>query len=147
MYVCWRYQFWTGVRVAQWVRSLDLTTHTSLSPIWCGLASGFVNYKKCALDLQSQVIKFTSCLSMVGGSLQVLRLPPPLKLDAWYSWNIVESGVKTPKIKIELILNCYDGVVFFCFLILIHSIKNRESIRDATAELQVKISWSCFINK
>ena len=26
-------------------------------------------------------------------------------------------------------------------------IKNRESIRDATAELQVKIIWSCFINK
>ena len=24
---------------------------------------------------------------------------------------------------------------------------NRESIRDATAELQVKIIWSCFINK
>ena len=23
--------------------------------------------------------------------------------------------------------------------------KNRESIRDATAELQVKIIWSCFI--
>ena len=23
---------------------------------------------------------------------------------------------------------------------------NRESIRDATAELQVKIIWSCFIN-
>jgi hypothetical protein len=26
-------------------------------------------------------------------------------------------------------------------------LKNRESIRDATAELQVKMSWSCFINK
>ena len=25
--------------------------------------------------------------------------------------------------------------------------KNRESIRDATAELQVMIIWSCFINK
>ena len=25
--------------------------------------------------------------------------------------------------------------------------KNRESIRDSTAELQVKIIWSCFINK
>ena len=28
------------------------------------------------------MIKFTSCLPMVGGSLQVLRLPPPLKLVA-----------------------------------------------------------------
>ena len=36
----------TGAQVAQWVRSLDLTTHTSLSPIRHGFAPGFVNYKK-----------------------------------------------------------------------------------------------------
>ena len=36
--------------------------------------------KKGALD--SQVIKFTSCLPMVGGSLWVLQLLPPLKLVA-----------------------------------------------------------------
>ena len=48
-----------------------LTTHTSLSPIRRGFASGFVNYKKGALDSQPQVIKFTSCLPMVGGSLQL----------------------------------------------------------------------------
>ena len=36
----------TGAQVAQWVRSLDLTTHTSLSPIRRGSAPGFVNYKK-----------------------------------------------------------------------------------------------------
>ena len=71
-----------GVRVAQCVRSLDLTTQSSLSPIWRGFAPGFVNYKKGALDSQLQVIKFTSCLSMVGGSLRVLRLLPPLKLVA-----------------------------------------------------------------
>jgi hypothetical protein len=41
--------------------------------------AGFVNYKKGALDSQPQVIKFTSCLPMVGGSLRVLRLLPPLK--------------------------------------------------------------------
>ena len=35
-----------GARVAQWVRSLDLTAHTSLSPIQRGFAPGFVNYKK-----------------------------------------------------------------------------------------------------
>ena len=93
----------TGAQVAQWVRSLDLTTHTSLSPIQRGFVPGFVNYKKkSALDSQPQVIKFTSCLPMVGGSL---RLPPPLKLVAMihvYSWNIVESGIKTPKIKTHL---------------------------------------------
>ena len=33
-------------RVAQWVRSLDLTIHTSLSPIRRVLAPGFVNYTK-----------------------------------------------------------------------------------------------------
>jgi hypothetical protein len=71
-----------GARVAQWVRSLDLTAHTRLSPIRRGFASSFVNYKKGVLDLQPQVIKFTSCLSRVGSSLQVLRLPPPLKLVA-----------------------------------------------------------------
>jgi len=35
--------------------------------------------KKGALDLQPQVIKFTSCMSRVGGSLW---LPPSLKLVA-----------------------------------------------------------------
>jgi len=59
-----------------------LTTHTSLSPIRRGFAPGFVNYKKGALDSQSQVIKFTSCLPMVGGSLRVFRLLPLLKLVA-----------------------------------------------------------------
>jgi hypothetical protein len=39
-------------------------------------------YKKGALDSQPKVIKFTRCLPMVGGSLRVLRLLPPLKLVA-----------------------------------------------------------------
>ena len=51
----------------------DSTLRTQLS---------FVNYKKGALDSQPQMIKFTSCLPTVGGSLRVLRLPPPLKLVA-----------------------------------------------------------------
>ena len=34
-----------GSRVDQWVRSLDLATHTSLSPIRRGFAPRFVNYK------------------------------------------------------------------------------------------------------
>ena len=44
-----------------------------------GFAPSCVNYKKGALDSQSQVIKLTSCLSSVGGSLRVLGLHPPLK--------------------------------------------------------------------
>jgi len=59
-----------------------LTTHTSLSPIRRGFEPGFVNYKKGTLDSQPQVIKFTSCLPMVGDSLRVLQLLPPLKLVA-----------------------------------------------------------------
>ena len=51
-----------------------------LSPIRRGFAPGFVNYKKGALDSQPQVIKFTRCLFMVGGSLRILRLLPPLKI-------------------------------------------------------------------
>ena len=34
-----------------------------------GFAPGFIDYKKGALDSQPQVIKLTSCLPMVGGSL------------------------------------------------------------------------------
>jgi hypothetical protein len=64
-----------------WLNELgSWITHTNLSPIRRGFAPGFVNYKKGALD--SQVIQFTSCLPMVGGSLRVLRLLPPLKLVA-----------------------------------------------------------------
>ena len=70
-------------RVAQCVRYLDyLTTHTSLSPMRRGFAPVFVNCNKGALDSQPQVIKLTSCLPMVSGSLRVFRLLPPLKLVA-----------------------------------------------------------------
>ena len=57
-----------------------LRTHISLSPIRHGFAPGFVNYKKGALDSQPQVIKLTSYLPMVDGSLWELRLLPQLKL-------------------------------------------------------------------
>ena len=57
-------------------------THTILSLIQRGFAPSFVNYKNGALDPQPQVIMFTSCLPMVGGSLWILRLFPPLKLVA-----------------------------------------------------------------
>jgi hypothetical protein len=45
-------------------------------------APGFANYKKGTLDSQPLVIKFTSCLPRVGGSLRLLRFHPPLKLVA-----------------------------------------------------------------
>ena len=49
-----------------------------LSPILCGFVPGFVSCKNGALDSHPQVIKFTIYLPMVGGSLRVLRLPPPI---------------------------------------------------------------------
>ena len=52
--------------------------HTNLQKF----ARGFINYKKGALDSQLQVIKLTSWLPMVGGSLRILRLLPTLKLVA-----------------------------------------------------------------
>jgi len=64
---------------------VDLISQIAKGPgwlIWRGFSAGFVHYKKGVLDLQPQVIKFTSCLPMVGGSLRVLRLLPPLKLVA-----------------------------------------------------------------
>ena len=47
----------------------ELPIRRGFVPGWC-------------IRLAAQVIKFTSCLPMVGGSLRVLRLPPPLKLVA-----------------------------------------------------------------
>ena len=49
--ISWRlprtsYIYMRGTRVAQWVRLLDLTAHTSLSPIRRGFMPSFVNYKK-----------------------------------------------------------------------------------------------------
>jgi hypothetical protein len=41
----WKYYLKWGAWVAQWVRSLDLTTHTSLSPIRRGFKPDFVHYK------------------------------------------------------------------------------------------------------
>jgi len=41
----------TGAWVAQWVKLLDLTTHTSLSPILSGFSPGFENYKKVCTRL------------------------------------------------------------------------------------------------
>ena len=44
--------------------------------------------------MQHYVIKFVSDLWQVGGFLQVLRSPLPIKPTPQYSWNIVESCIK-----------------------------------------------------
>ena len=83
----------------QRVRSLDIIVHTSLSPIQRGFAPSFVNYKKGALDSRPQVIKLTSCLSMVGCSLRVLWLSEPLKTGCHDIAEILLNG----ELKTQLI--------------------------------------------
>jgi hypothetical protein len=57
-------------RVAQWVRQLDyLTTHTSLSPIRCGFAPGFVYCK-------------IGCTRLTAASIKVYQL---LAHGRWFS--------------------------------------------------------------
>jgi hypothetical protein len=90
-----------------------LTTHTSLSPILRGFVPGFVNCKKGALDSQPQVIKFTCCLPMVGGSHRVLRLLPPLKLVANDTAEILLKVALNTKIK----SNLYDTKRLLVFII------------------------------
>ena len=77
-------------QVAQWVRSLDyLTTHTSLSPIRCGFAFGFVNYKK-------------GCTRLVAASDKVYQL---LDHDRWLSPGTpASSTTKTGRHDIAEIL-------------------------------------------
>jgi hypothetical protein len=85
-----------SLMVAQWVRSLYLTAHTSLSAIRRGFAPSFVNCKK-------------GCTRLAVASDKVYWL---LAQGRWFSpgtpassttktghWNIAESGVNTPKIK------------------------------------------------
>jgi hypothetical protein len=66
-------------KVATEPRILNDLIFWCLTPLSAIFQLYFVNNKKGALDSQPQMIKRTSCLPMVGGSL---RLLPPLKLVA-----------------------------------------------------------------
>jgi hypothetical protein len=78
-----------GARVAQWVRSLDLTTHTSLSPIRHGFAPSFVNYKK-------------GCTRLAAASDKVYQL---LAHGQWFSPGTpASSTTKTGSLDIAEIL-------------------------------------------
>ena len=66
--------------MAQWVRSLNLTAHTSLSPIRRGFAPSFVNYKK-------------GCTRLAAASDQVYQL---LAQGQWFSLGTpASSSTKT----------------------------------------------------
>jgi len=65
-----------GARVAQWVRSLDLTAHTSLSQIRRGFAPSFVNNKK-------------RCTRLAAASDKVYQL---LAQGRWFSPGTPDSS-------------------------------------------------------
>jgi hypothetical protein len=90
-----------SIGVAQWVRSLDLTTHTSLSPIRRGFAPGFVNYKKGCTRLAATSDKVYQLLAHGRWFSPGIPASSTTKTGRHdiKSWNIVESGVKTPKIN------------------------------------------------
>jgi hypothetical protein len=106
-----------GARVAQWVRSLDLTAHTSLgwlSPIWRGFVPSFVNYKK-------------GCTWLAVASDKVYQL---LAQGRWFSpgtptssttktghHDIAESGVKHKNSNSIYILMNIIFLSIFWFLI------------------------------
>jgi hypothetical protein len=68
------------------------------------------NLQKGALD--SQVIKLTSCLPMVGGCLQVFRLlpPPPTKTGRHdIAGILLKVALKHQKSKIKIKINKTDS--------------------------------------
>ena len=78
-----------GARVVQWVRSLDLTAHTSLSPIRRGFAPSFVSYKK-------------GCTQLAAASDKVYQL---LAQGRWFSpGTTASSTTKTGRHDIAEIL-------------------------------------------
>ena len=54
-------------------------------------------------EVQHYVIKFVSDLRQVGGFLQILQFPPPIKLTARYNWKIIESGIKHHQANLDTI--------------------------------------------
>jgi hypothetical protein len=75
-----------GNHVAKFGKDLIYRTKVIVrKPVWTPAIPNHIirprdgHIKKGALDSQSKVIKLSSCLPMVGGSL---RFPPPLKLVA-----------------------------------------------------------------
>jgi hypothetical protein len=89
LYIKMSYDVKLGARVAQWVRSLDLTTHTSLSPIRRGFAPGFVDYKK-------------GCTRLAAASDKVYQL---LAHGRWFSPGTpASSTTKTGRHDIAAIL-------------------------------------------
>ena len=64
-------------------------------------------------DSQPQVIKFTSCLPMVGGSLWVLRFLPPLKLVAMIYLKVALKHQKSKSIINNINIKIHLLIIYF----------------------------------
>ena len=94
-----------GARVAQWIKSLDLTTHTSLSPIRRGFVPGFVNYKR-------------GCTRLTAASDKVYQL---FAHGRWFSpGTLASSTTKTGRhdiaeILLKVVLNTKNKIkIIYC---------------------------------
>ena len=85
-----------GAWVAQRVKSLDLTAHTSLSSIQHGFAPSFVDYKKGCTRLVAARDKVHQLLAQGWWWLSGYSASSTTKTGRheWCSWNIAESDVK-----------------------------------------------------
>ena len=110
-----------GARVAQWViRSLDLTTHISLSPIWRRFAPSFVNYKKGCTRLAAASDKVYQLLSQGRWfSLGTLASSTTKNWSPWYSRNTAESGVKTQLINQSITTNLMEFWQYLRLMVLV----------------------------
>ena len=114
-----------GAGVAQWVRSLDLATHTSLSPILRGFTPSFVNYKKWCTQLAATSDKdYTSCLPKVVVLSGYSGFPT--------TKNIAESSVKHQ--------NSNSNPTWLLLLYIDH---RKHNYRTYKATLYSLMSWNC----
>ena len=117
--------------MAQWVRSLDLTTHTSLSPIRRGFVPGFVNYKKgctrlaAASDKAYQLLvhgwwfSTASSIAKTGRhDITELLLKVVLKHQKsnTYIWNEFTSAENKEPVIANLVINLTSEVVLHIIL-------------------------------
>ena len=116
--------------MAHWVRSLDLTIHTSLSPIRRGFAPGFVNYKK-------------GCTRLAAASDQVYQF---LAHGRWFSPGTpASSTTKTGRHNIaEILLKVALNTQIQIKSILIHQI---ICCRDYCGFHYLPLWWSYHIIK
>ena len=115
--------------MAQWVRSLDLTAHTRLSPIRRGFAPSFVNYKK-------------GCTRLASASDRVYQL---LVQGRWFSSGTeASSTTKTGRHDIaEILLK----VALNTITLSISYIKNHWKIRIDNTWFSFILSYCTHLNE